>query len=67
MKAFYKALESKLTNPSKKAQQLALVQQKFDEQDIEADHLPRLTDEKLEKYGIVQGGLRESILSLLGK
>lgn len=67
MDEFYKALESKLTNPAKNKQQLALVKQKFDEQDIETDHLSYLTEEDLEKYGVVQGGLRKSILAVLGK
>ncbi len=67
MDEFYNALESKLTNPEKKARQLALIQRIFDEQDIEAVNLPQMTNEDLKDYGIAQGGLRKSILAVLGK
>ena len=67
MDEFYTALESKLMNPAKKAEQLALVKQKFEEQDIEVNHLSRLTNEKLKETGIVQLGIRESIIAVLGK
>jgi hypothetical protein len=39
----------------------------FDKEKIMVKQLPRLTDEKLEKYGLLQGGLREAILAVLRK
>ncbi len=66
MEQFEVALSSLLTNPNKRDQQMKLVRKVFDEQDIEIEHLSLLTDAKLEKMGIKQLGVRETILKVLG-
>ena len=48
-------------------EEIAIIKSNFIKEKIRVKHLPRLTDEKLKKCGIWQGGLRESILMLLGK
>jgi hypothetical protein len=67
MDDFYLSLEKELINPSKRQQQLELVKNVFHQQDIEVSILSTLTYEKLEKYGIKQGGLRSLILKTLSK
>ena len=48
-------------------EKIAIVRTAFEEQHIKFNTLFRVTDENLEKYGIAQGGLRKSILAVLGK
>ena len=63
IEAFYKALK----NEDLDEDEIQEIRSVFIQQKIKSKHLPRLNDEKLEKYGIIQGGLREAILSVLGK
>ena len=65
MEAFYEALETSLTNPVKKAKQMEKVKIVFDEQDVEFGVLKRLTEPKLQEYGIDKGGLRKAILAVI--
>jgi hypothetical protein len=65
MQSFYLALEKELIDPARRPQQLKLVKRVFLQQDIVVTILSTLTDEKLEKYGIKQGGLRTLILKAL--
>jgi hypothetical protein len=67
MEEFYTALEQKLTNLSKKKKQMETIKKIFDEQDIEVGVLSRLTDGKLKEAGLVQIGLREAVLAVIGK
>ena len=64
MDEFYKALikDEKLEND-----EIEEIKMVFNDQRIKVHHLPRMTNEKLKEAGIVQLGLRESILTLLGK
>lgn len=64
MDDFYKAL---IVNEKLEADEIEEIQTVFKNQRIKVHHFPRLTDKKLEKYGIRQGGIRESILVVLGK
>lgn len=61
---FYAALESEECLSEKAIKH---IKSRLEKQEIQCRMLPRLTDEKLEKYGIVAGGHREAILALLGK
>ena len=70
MEQFFGKLEEALKNSVKKPQQMNQVRAVFYKEDIEYDQLMAsddlaLTDEKLEKYGIKQGGLRTAILAVV--
>jgi hypothetical protein len=64
MDEFYKALER---DQRLNENQIKKIRDVLEEQDIVSTVLPRLTDEKLKEYGLKQGGLREAILTVLGK
>jgi hypothetical protein len=66
MDEFYDALAGELDEEFRQ-EFLPIVRGVFREQGICAKQLHRLTDEKLEKAGIAQIGLREAILVVLGK
>ena len=62
MDDFYKVLESTGLTEG----QIDRIRKCFAEQELLISHLPHLTNEDLKDYGIV-GGLRISILAVLGK
>ena len=64
MEEFHEALKSEEGLDDR---QLSIIQAALKKEEIGFKQLPRLTDEKLEKYGLKQGGLREAILAVLGK
>jgi hypothetical protein len=67
MKEFFEMLKM---DEGKSDEQVEKVRDVFSEQDIEFKQLMEtgdlaITDSKLEKYGITQGGLRTAILSVI--
>jgi hypothetical protein len=62
MDDFYKALESIF---GWEREDTEIVETVFGLQRIKLSQLTTLTDAKLEKYGLIQGGLREAVLSVI--
>jgi hypothetical protein len=62
MDEFYKALESIV---GWEMEDTEIVKRVFGVQRIKLPQLITLTDAKLEKYGLIQGGLREAVLSVI--
>jgi hypothetical protein len=63
MQEFYDALRDNDCDN----EDIRIISDVFQKQRIKVKQLQRLTDEKLEKYGFKQRGLREAILAVLGK
>ena len=63
MTSFFAALRTFGVDPNDIAE---IIVPAFQNNRVRPSHLSKLTDTKLRDYGIVQGGLREDILSVIG-